>query len=46
VVSGFGDGISVAELPADTPPLLAGWQPTVGLCEGITRCWEAIQAGS
>jgi len=46
VVSGFGDGISVAELPADTPPLLAGWQPTVGLCEGITRCWEAIQASA
>ena len=46
VVSGFGNGISVAGLPADTPPLLAGWQPTVGLREGITRCWEAIQAGA
>lgn len=46
VVSGFGDGVSVAGLPADTPPPLAGWQPTVGLREGITRCWEAIQAGA
>jgi len=46
IVSGFGDGISVAGLPADSPPLLAGWQPTVGLRDGITRCWKAIQRGT
>jgi len=46
VVSAFSDLKTVPRLPSVVPPPLSGWQPNVGLPDGIARCWKALQAGA
>jgi len=39
LVTAWGDAESHAVLPSETPPDLPNWRPTVGLRDGITKCW-------
>lgn len=44
IVGECNNNKKVSELPAEAPPVVPHWQPNVGLLEGISRCWKAIQA--
>jgi len=46
VISGDANHTEIPTLSTETPPMLPGWRPTIGLHEGISRCWKAMQAGA